>query len=160
MIWLGVDPGKSGAFALVSNEGLLHVFDMPLTQVRYGNKTEHEICPHQLRDELLSLQHEHGKIRVAVVEKVSSSPQMGVKSAFSFGEGFGGVKFMLAALCIPVEFVRPQTWKKYMGLDADKKASLALARAKWPAADHFTRAKDDGRAEASLLAEYGRRNGL
>lgn len=159
MIWLGVDPGFTGAIAAVSHNGVERVFDMPLVKTRHGAGSRNEICPHTLRDELLALQHEHGKIRFAVVESVAASPQMGRASAFRFGEGYGVVVSALACLCIPVEKVKPQTWKKYMGLDADKAASLALARAKWPTSDCFTLRKHDGRAEACLLAEYGRRMG-
>ena len=159
-LWLGVDPGFSGAFVAVSRDGIEHVADMPLAKTKLGKGTQNEICAHTLRDELLSLQHTHGKIRIAIVELVTSSPQMGVKSSFRFGEGYGLITGVLAGLCIPVERVRPQAWKKYMGLDADKKASLALARAKWPYCESFGRVKDNGRAEAALLAEYGRRIGL
>lgn len=159
-IWLGVDPGFSGAVAAINNDGILHVFDMPLVKTRHGSGTRNEVCPHSLRDELLALKHDHGQIRIAMVEAVSSSPQMGRASAFRFGEGYGTIVTALACLCIPVEKVRPQTWKRYMGLDADKAASLALARAKWPSAECFTLKKHDGRAEAALLAEYGRRVGL
>ena len=160
MIWLGVDPGFNGAFAAVSNDGIVHLFDMPLAKARHGEKSRNEICPHTLRDELLTLQSDHGKIHLAVIEQVASSPQMGRASAFRFGEGYGLLTGVMSALCIPVERVRPQTWKKYMGLDRDKAASLTLARAKWPACDMFSRKRDDGRAEAALLGEYGRRNGL
>lgn len=159
-IWLGVDPGFSGAFVAISEVGIIHHFDMPLSKVRHGKGTQNEVCAHTLRDELLTLQSDQGKIRVAIIEQVTSSPQMGRASAFRFGEGYGVVTGVLSALCIPIERVRPQVWKKYMGLPADKAASLTLARAKWPAADCFTLKKHDGRAEAALLGEFGRRNGL
>ncbi len=159
-LWLGVDPGFKGAIAAISNEGIVHVFDMPLAKARHGEKSRNEVCPHTLRDELLSLQNAHGKIRVAVVEQVASSPQMGRASAFRFGEGYGVVKGVLASLCIPTEMVKPTKWKGYMGLGADKAQSLTLARAKWPYADCFTLKKHEGRAESALLAEYGRRIGL
>ena len=160
MIYLGVDPGFSGAFVALNNDGIMHVFDMPLAKMRHGTGTRNEICAHTLRDELLAFKHDHGQIRVAVVEAVSSSPQMGRASAFRFGEGYGVVTAALACLCIPVERVRPQVWKRHMGLPAEKAASLTLARAKWPTADCFTLKKHDGRAEAALLAEYGRRMGF
>lgn len=160
MMWLGVDPGFSGAIAAVSHDGIERVFDMPLAKTRHGAAGRNEVCPHTLRDELLALQHAHGKIRIAVVEQVSVRPGQGVTSSGRFMEGYGLLCGVIAALCIPTEKVRPATWKKYMGLGSDKAQSLALARAKWPAADCFTLKKHDGRAEACLLAEYGRRMGL
>lgn len=160
MIWLGIDPGYEGALVAVSNDGIEAVIDMPIVKTRLGKGVQNEICGHTLRDALLTVQSDHGKIRMAIIEAVASSPQMGVKSSFRFGEGYGLVHGVLAGLCVPVERVRPQAWKKYFGLDRDKKASLSLARAKWPSSEAFARMKDNGRAEAALLAEYGRRIGL
>lgn len=159
-LWLGIDPGLQGALALVSNDGLLGVIDMPKVKERHGKESRDRVCAHTLRDELLTMQHTHGKIRIAVVELVGPMPKQGVTSSYRFGYGNGQIEGVLAALCIPTEFVRPQTWKKALGLGADKAQSLALARAKWPYADSFALKKHDGRAEAALLAEYGRRNGL
>lgn len=159
-IWIGIDPGLQGALAVVSNDGLINVIDMPKASERHGKESRDRICSHSLRDELLTIQHAHGKIRVAVVELVGPMPKQGVTSVFRFGYGCGQLEGVLAALCIPTEYVKPQTWKKALGLGADKAQSLALARAKWPYADCFTLKKHDGRAEAALLAEYGRRIGL
>lgn len=159
-IWLGIDPGLKGALALVSNDGLVGVTDMPKATERHGKESRDRICSHSLRDELLIMQNTHGKIRVAVVELTGPMPKQGVTSVFRFGYGNGQIDGVLAALCIPTEYVRPQAWKKALGLGADKAQSLALARAKWPYADSFTLKKHDGRAEAALLAEFGRRTGL
>lgn len=158
-LWLGIDLGKEGAFVAVSNEGIVHAFDMPLEARRKGKGTVEAVSPALLRDELLALQSEHGKIRMAVLEEVTSFG-MGKQSALNFGKGIGLVVGLLTALCIPYTEVRPQRWKKDFGLNNEKAASLSLARAKWPASDLFSRKKDDGRAEAALMAEYGRRNGL
>ena len=159
-LYLGIDPGLTGALALVSNDGLLGVIDMPTASERHGKESRKRVCAHTLRDELLQMQHAHGKIRTAVIELVGPMPKQGVTSVYRFGYGNGQVEGVLAALCIPMEFVRPQTWKKALGLGADKAQSLALARAKWPYSDSFSLKKHDGRAEAALLAEFGRRTGL
>jgi len=45
-------------------------------------------------------------------------------------------------------------WKKYLGLDKDKTKSIMMAKAIWP--DAPIEKKHDGRAEALLIAEYGR----
>jgi crossover junction endodeoxyribonuclease RuvC len=52
--------------------------------------------------------------------------------------------------------VRPRAWKKDMGLTADKDESLSMARELWPDAP-LARKKDNGRAEALLIAEWLRR---
>jgi crossover junction endodeoxyribonuclease RuvC len=87
-------------------------------------------------------------------------PKQGVASSFTFGEGFGIWKGIIAAFQLPVELVSPQRWKKTMLADQgkEKDASRFKAMQLFPSvADQLKRVKDDGRAEALLLAEYGRR---
>lgn len=77
---------------------------------------------------------------------------------FSFGESFGIVKGVMAGRGININLVTPAKWKKAMELNAGKDGSRAMALQMWPEhAELFKRVKDDGRAEAALLAEFGRR---
>lgn len=153
---IGVDPGKKGAVALIEGSQLLHVFDMPVVTLKKGTK----VCCHTLNSKLAELFYEHGQIDLAVIETVHATPQMGVTSSFDFGRSFGVVEMALVARGVRLEQVQPQKWKGALGLGADKNSSLALARAKWPGSDAFTLQKHEGRAEACLIAEYARRNGL
>ncbi len=161
MIWLGVDPGLSGAFAAIARDGsIMHLFDMPLVRDTHATKNRNNVCEHSLRDELISFKHEHGQIHMAVVEMVSTRPGQAAGGVLRTGINFGKIQGILAALCVPTHNVAPAKWKKYMGLNSDKEASLGLARAKWPSSEYFALKKHDGRAEAALIAEYGRRIGL
>lgn len=153
---LGCDPGKNGAIALIDNAQLLHVFDMPLVALKKGTK----VCCHTLNSKLAELFYEHGPLDLAVIETVHATPQMGVTSSFDFGRSFGVIEMALVARGVRLEQVQPAAWKKALGLGADKNSSLALARAKWPGSDAFMLQKHEGRAEAALIAEYARRNGL
>jgi hypothetical protein len=91
----------------------------------------------------------------AYLEQVHSSPQMGVKSAFTFGNGFGHLEMALTAAGIPFERVRPQVWQKAMGCmtKGDKNVSKRKAQELFPSlkVNHYI-------ADALLIAEYGRRN--
>ena len=144
---LGVDPGKTGAVALVALDGvLLDVIDMP-------GATGAALGAH-VRDFLAD--HAPHRVRVAWVEKVASRPGQGVASTFTFGAGWGAVLGALGALEVPVELVTPHAWKKAMRVTADKASSRQRAAELWPAdARRFTR--DDGRAKAALIAKHGRR---
>lgn len=153
---IGVDPGKKGAVALIDNAQLLHVFDMPLVELKKGSK----VCCHTLNNELAALFYDHGPVDLAVIETVHSTPQMGVSSSFDFGRSFGVIEMAIVARGVRLEHVQPAAWKKALGLGADKNSSLALARAKWPGSDSFKLQKHEGRAEAALIAEYARRAGL
>jgi crossover junction endodeoxyribonuclease RuvC len=65
---------------------------------------------------------------LAIIEKVGARPGQGVSSMFRFGQSFGTIIGVVAALQIPVRFVTPGRWKKHYGLAADKEQARALAR--------------------------------
>jgi crossover junction endodeoxyribonuclease RuvC len=100
---------------------------------------------------------------LVVIEKVGAMPKQGVASVFTFGYGFGVWIGALAALEIPYQLVTPQAWKKLLmaGEPKEKDASRVVARRMWPSQteESLSRKKDHGRADAALLAEYGRRTG-
>jgi crossover junction endodeoxyribonuclease RuvC len=83
-------------------------------------------------------------------------PAQGVTSAFNFGFAAGALQGLVAGNAIPMHLVAPLTWKRHYKLSADKDASRRRASQLFPAHSHlWARAKDDGRAEAVLLAYYG-----
>jgi crossover junction endodeoxyribonuclease RuvC len=87
-------------------------------------------------------------------------PKQGVASSFSFGQGLGMWQGIIAALGLPLEMPSPQRWKKEMLADQgkDKDASRFKAIQLFPTlAVQLSRVKDDGRAEALLMAAYGQR---
>jgi len=148
MTILGIDPGKSGGIAWITDgkpcvekmpETLKDLWDLvqELSGVRWSN---------------------HGVTEIkAYLELVHSSPQMGVKSAFTFGNGFGHLEMALTAASIPFERVRPQVWQKSLGCltKGDKNVSKRKAQELFPElkVTHAT-------ADSILIAEYGRRLGL
>lgn len=145
---IGIDPGLEGALAFIdtSGNGMLAacVEDMPVA----GGHVDPAVLAHLLAEK----RNAH-----AFIEQVNSFG-MGRKSAFTFGHGVGAVLGVLAALGIPYTEVTPAAWKKTYGLRRDKNASRAAALKLFPSlAGDLRRAKDDGRAEALLIAEYGRR---
>ena len=150
---LGIDPGNKGAVAVLTDTGnLVEVWDMPTLEIKVGKATKTRISPELLAQELRNWD----AVQACYMEAVSSSPQMGVSSAFAFGEGFGIVKGVLAALHVPLVLVPPAKWKRDMGLNQSKDGSRAKAIAKWPAqAAEFKRVKDDGKAEAALIGLWG-----
>lgn len=145
---IGIDPGQTGAIVVVGDCGLSGVFDMPVID-KWINST-------LLAGIIDEIESSGPSLDLAVVEKVRSMPGQGVASMFKFGAAWGMAVQSVAFL--PIEEPSPAVWKKVMGLSKDKGASRDLAIKLWPSdADLFKRVKDDGRAEAALLAEYGRR---
>lgn len=102
------------------------------------------------------------RIEHAYIEDVGPRPQEGAVGAFSFGRGCGVLEGVVAACGISYSFLRPQEWKRIMGIvaGAKKDASRSLAIRTWPSqAKTFARVKDDGRAEAALIALAGIKKG-
>lgn len=141
---LGVDPGLKGAIAFYFPDApdRVSVFDMPVVAG--------EVDPANLAALIRQFAPTH-----AVIELVHSMPKQGVSSAFKFGEGCGVVRGVISTLGISSSFVSPQRWKKHFRLDANKeKARREALRLFSAVPEHFQRVKDEGRAEASLIARY------
>ena len=135
---IGIDPGVTGAVAFLGFDTVVH--DMPPNPRDLAEL----LFPFDRRDR-------------AIVEQAQAMPKQGVSSTFKTGYGYGVIIGVLASLGIPYETVTPSVWKRAMGLQGkDKDASRSLARCYWPDAP-LSRVKDHGRAEALLIAEYGRR---
>lgn len=152
---IGIDPGVSGAVAILDGHGgLVQVFDMPSVEIVVGGKTKRRVSPEMLCAEL-RLYADQGA--VAWVEQVGAMPGQGVTSMFAFGEAFGLAKGVLAGLQVRTYTVTPGKWKKTLLVNPGKDGSRSKAAQTWPAhAQEFKRVKDDGRAEAALIAAYGR----
>lgn len=155
MTTVGIDPGLTGAIAVINSKGSITLHDCPTLSI--GKKTVY--YPLGMVTLLKNCQQEDNQVYVAI-EKVHSMPGQGVSSTFMFGEGFGLWLGILAALDIPHELITPQAWKKGMmdGQTKDKDASRLVAVRLFPsAAEQMKLKKHHGRADALLLAEFARR---
>ena len=144
--YIGVDPGTTGAVAMIDKQGGVNVYDFETMEAL---------------DALLAVKS--FARATACVEKVASMPKQGVSTTFKFGKNTGRVIGWLEALGIPFVEVTPTKWQK-MVYDsgekmADKKAqSLQVARKLFPAMlPMLKRKKDHNRADALLIAEYCRK---
>ena len=152
---LGIDPGASGAFALFdTNNHELIIIDMPIVlQKRNKIMKRHTSAPD------VAAQLKPFKIDQAICEKVGAMPGQGVSSMFAFGRAVGVVEGVLAGLGVPVSFVIPQVWQRALALEGGKNGARLLAAQTFPNyAKEFSRVKDNGRADAALIALYGSRN--
>ena len=96
-------------------------------------------------------------IAAAFVERVASRPGEGVASSFKFGQAFGSIKATVRLARLPLHLPTPAQWKRKHGLSKDKEASRRLALDLFPSlAERLRRKKDADRAEALLIAAYGR----
>jgi len=149
---IGIDIGVTGGIAVLSASGdLIEVHTMPcLADGPAGRRTVNA----PLLASIIFASHADR----AFVEHVSARPKEGAVGAFAFGRSRGVIEGVLAAAGLPCKFLTPPAWKRAVGLapGRDKDASRAEAIRRWPArADLFARKKDDGKAEACLIAIAG-----
>ena len=150
MKYIGIDPGVTGAIAMIDGDGLLLCLD-DLPMVKMPGGTVLDI--HSFVD----LLERYPKADTSwSVERQNPRPVQGVSSAFRTGRGFGSLSAMLDLINVSWSLVNPNIWKKAMGVTQDKTSSLLQARRLWPQAD-LGRMKDHNRAEALLIAEWARR---
>lgn len=161
---LGIDPGLSGALAVVeiTTQHLVEIKSMPVSVVNKQNRLNGADLA-----AWLNRVHEDGlnfSVHFAYIEDVHSRPRQA--GQFQFGLNTGILHGMLYANFIPFATVSPMKWKAHYGIrrtgdetKADKKSEAReLAMQLWPDMAHeFKRVKDDGAAEAALIALYGAR---
>jgi crossover junction endodeoxyribonuclease RuvC len=78
---------------------------------------------------------------------------------FKFGQVCGAMQAFAVAHFIKIKLVNPAHWKRVMGVTADKDSSRQRASQLFPRyAQLWSRRKNDGRAEAALIAIFGAMN--
>lgn len=152
-VTFGCDPGLSGAICTLVDGEPGPFIDMPTKEV--GNRSE--VDAYEIARFIREIRSQHeGAWFQACIEQVSARPMDGGTSAFRFGEGFGKLKAVFEVLNIGYLQTVPAQWKRTMGLigtEKDKARQLAIKR--FPAmADNLKRKKDDGRADALLMALF------
>lgn len=154
---IGIDPGLSGAIGVLADGEPIEVHDMPTRT--FGKFAE--VDDVRLAAIIRGVRGNHrGAWVSACIERVQAMPEslkgvrQGGTSNFRFGESYGVARAVLGALSIPYERVAPVQWKPHFALSgSDKDASRQLALKRFPSmADRLARKKDDGRAEALLIA--------
>jgi crossover junction endodeoxyribonuclease RuvC len=153
MIFAGIDPGKTGAMVILYPDNTPIVCRVPLA----GKDPAWSMWSTQWVAAL-----EFNVPDSFMIEDVSARPGQGVTSMFKFGESLGFIHGIarVAVPAAPIHWVTPSVWKRKMGLTSEKTDSREEARRLMPKlAPHLTRVKDDGVAEAALLAYYARATG-
>ena len=174
---IGIDPGKSGAIAIKSDDRY-NVYDIPTMTVISGKgkqlkkSVDYDI---PALDNLIKCysRYDLDAPCYAVVERAEAvtygatsareSYHNSAQTNFSKGRGYGIIEALLQINGVPIiASPRPGDWKRGLGLTdpskayVDKKeASRLMALDLYPElADELKRKKDNGRAEALLLIEW------
>ena len=153
MLIIGIDPGISGSICFLQDGRILDVVEMPT--MAEGKKNKRQVNGSQIYNEISKRINKtrDNEVRV-VIEQVSAMPGQGVTSMFNFGQSFGILKGICSAMQIPVYFVRPAKWKKYL-INSEKDASRTRAIEIFPYfSTQLSKKKDSNKADAILIASF------
>lgn len=155
MMVAGIDPGKTGALAILYGDNTVEFFDVPRVMLR-GK----DVCAFAEWQTNWHMALTLAGVDKAVIEDVAARPSQGVSSMFKFGRTLGFAHAIVLGIRPrpAVQFTTPAQWKGKLGLlNSSKGASREKAVSLFPSVEsRLTRVKDDGRAEALLIAHYGR----
>lgn len=157
MILVGIDPGKSGSVAVLKENQVLYVADCPVVGKEYDTASMAKIIRQIINQSMIM-----GSELSVWVEKVHAMPKQGTVSMFNFGKGFGIWLGILSAFEVSYHLVAPQTWKSIYLKDMpkEKASSILVAKRTFPSSEKWlTLKKHHNRAEAILIAAYGRNHG-
>lgn len=162
-IYIGIDPGKTGAVAALDQDGhyILMLEDCPVFNVMKRGKRNTEFDFKKMNSMLISFLASESEEYdfIFIIEKAQPFKKQGLVSTCSTCLGYGAWLGILAGLSYPIEIVAPKTWQTVMLKDMDrtntKLASINKANMLWP--ELYLKKKDHGQSDALLIAEYGRR---
>ena len=155
MLIIGIDPGIAGAICFFENGEILDVIEMPT--MAEGKKNKRQVNGRQVYYEISTrIQNYSTKNISVVVEQVSAMPGQGVTSMFNFGQSYGVIKGICAAMQLPIFFVRPAKWKKHFELiNSQKDASRTKVIEIFPKISSIlSKKKDANKADAILIASF------
>ena len=143
----------SGAIAILKENKVLGIFDMPV--MAEGKKNKKQLNSAQLVN-ILKENIQDKEETAVVVEQVNAMPGQGVTSMFNFGQTFGAIKGVCAALELPIFFVRPSKWKKHFELiNSSKDSSRTKVIEMYPSlSNQLSKKKDVNKSDAILIARF------
>ena len=169
MIVVSIDPGLTGACAVLDHAGLRVVFDLPTMEIpglgpkaMIRSKIDGRALVRALREHVPA---KAGPPRAVIeaVNVIGPGKNNAVQTQGSLMRTLGAVEAVLEALGWFPDYANPQTWKRTFGLiDSDltpaqrKAKALECARRLYPGCNAIARAKDHNRAEAVLIGHWYR----
>jgi crossover junction endodeoxyribonuclease RuvC len=152
MIYIGIDPGCSGAIAAITGRG-------NIVEVLRFCEASTEGCIAQMIGDFL--ERLHSDDICITIERVHSMPKQGVSTTFTFGRAYGESIGAAVLQGCPVQFITPQKWQRDLSLLSQKgEAKVAhKRRMQQHAALRWGQRVLRDEADALLLAEWARLKG-
>lgn len=160
MLVIGIDPGLTGAMALVSHAGFLSVADLPTCPNGLSSGKMMRWLDPKGVSEIISgwaTKFDFGKESVhAVIERPIAMPGQQISTAASNFDSLGALRAAVTICGYPLMMVSPREWKTAYGLGTDKNEARKTALNLYPDAP-ITLAKHHNRAESILIARFALR---
>lgn len=163
MIYVGIDPGLTGAMTLLHGEsGILECADIP-TEANgiTSGKMLSWVNSKALQEMLCGWRERHDLARehvLAGIERPIAMPRLPAQTIASQFDTFGVLRALIERWASETVFVNPMAWKKLYGIHADKEKARETIKRLYPQAQaHFARKKDHNRAESALIAHFIKR---
>ncbi len=155
---VGIDLGVSGALSAIDSRGGSVIHDLPIVEDDQGKRLD---APSFIR--LMRTLIPATEAGFVITEPVHVMRVAGRAMSHSTETTLVGLRFAVQAACdiarLRLHFVSPQSWKAHYGIKADKTGSVArqIAASLYPdRAEELKRVRDHNRAEALLIAHYGK----
>lgn len=169
MVIISIDPGLTGACAVIAGDELRAVFDLP--RMKAPDAGENAMVQDKVDSAafraLLKQHAPPGDERFAVIEAINVYGAVTGGSAQAQGSltrTFGNLESVLEVMGVPIHYVQPSVWKRHYGLldsalrDSQRKAkALTTARQLFPDCHDIARAKHHNRAESMLIGNWYRK---
>lgn len=159
MIIAGIDPGKSGALVILFEDGSTIACRVPLVEraPKPGRKTASPAPDHRAWARQWASAIMMAAPNVFVMEQTHGWKGQSAGASYAFGHSAGFVMALALAPGVPIHPAPPNVWKSRLKISMNKADAIEEAKRLIPSlAPHLGRKKDDGVAEAGLLAYYGR----
>lgn len=159
MIIAGIDPGKSGALVFLFEDGSTQVCRVPLVEraPRPGKKTASPAPDHRQWARSWGSAIMMAAPDVFVMEQTHGWKGQSAGASYAFGHSAGFVLALALSANVPIHYAPPNVWKSRLKISMNKADAIEEAKRLIPSlVGQLGRKKDDGVAEAGLLAYYGR----
>jgi crossover junction endodeoxyribonuclease RuvC len=164
---LGIDPGITGAIALVSGRLVIECWDMPVYKYEVLRKGKtpgqrRSVDSYKLFNLLIAVKERAGDHELHVVVE-RQQPNMGTNTDSPLTAGTVMFNYGKMITCLELIFgrdelkiVHPLSWKSAAGLiKTSKNDAIEYCKDNFDTGDLITLKKHSGRADAVLIAYYG-----
>lgn len=152
MIICGIDPGVQPTLAFLFSDNAVEFAEETCVQVKRGRSVKREAEARLIAQAIRGWNPD-----LVIIEKVTPRPGEGISGSGSFMRARGVLEGVCAGLGLTYHLIEPSTWTRQMHVKKGDDGGRARALELMPhLAEELKRKKDHNRADALLLALWGK----